>query len=203
MSRVTTAGLATALLALSGSGWAQSQPWELSAAAGYTPSASLTRQASELSGLDVRGGLTWDVRLARSFGPRWVAEISWAQQSSALQLETDDGSADLFEMGVAQLHGNAVYQFGTADSRLRPFLFAGLGATFLSGRDLQSETKFSFGFGGGVKYFPWKTLGLRAQIGYKPTLLKDDGAGDYCDPFGFCQGTLHQFELGAGVIVRF
>ena len=64
-------------------------------------------------------------------------------------------------------------------------------------------SKFSFGLGGGVKYFPWKTLGLRGQIGYKPTLLKDEGAGDYCDPFGFCQGTLHQFELGAGVIVRF
>ena len=106
-------------------------------------------------------------------------------------------------MSVAQLHGNAVRVFGAKDSRLRPFLFAGLGASFLSGRDLQSETKLSFGIGGGVKYFLWKTIGLRGQMGYKPTLLNDEEAGRYCDPFGFCQGTLHQFDLSAGVIVRF
>ena len=171
--------------------------------AAHTPSAGLDRQAPELSGLDIRGGFTWGVQVARSFTPHWGAEVSWTQQSSALQLETGDGSADLFTMTVGQLHGNAVRQFGAVDSRLRPFVFAGLGATFLSADDLQSETKLSFGLGGGVKYFPWKTIGVRGHFRYKPTLLNDDDAGDFCDPFGFCQGTLHQIEFAVGAIVRF
>jgi outer membrane protein W len=89
---------------------------------------------------------------ARFFTPHWGTEVLWTEQASALRLETEGGGADLFTMAVKQLHGNAVFQFGAADSRLRPFVLAGLGATFLSGDNLQSETKLSFGLGGGVKY---------------------------------------------------
>jgi hypothetical protein len=28
-------------------------------------------------------------------------------------------------------------------------------------------------------------------------------SSDFCDPFGFCQDWLHQFELTLGVVVRF
>ena len=201
MKRFAAGAVAMALLALSAPAWAQS--WELSGMAGHTPSAGLDNQAPELSGLDIRGGFTWGVQVGRWFSPHWGAEVSWTRHSSALQLETADGSADLFAMSVGQLHGNAVRQLGAADSRLRPFLFAGLGATFLSGDDLQSETKLSFAVGGGVKYFPWKTIGFRGQFRYKPTLLDDEDAGDLCDPFGFCQGTLHQIEFAVGAVVRF
>jgi len=201
MKRFAACPLAIFLLALSAPGWAQS--WELSGMAAFTPPAALDRQAPELTSLVIRGGLTWGVQLSRSVTPRWSAEVSWTRQASALQLETEAGSADLFTMSVSQLHGNAVRRFGAADSRLRPFVFAGIGATFLSAYDLETETKLSFGLGAGVKYFAWKTVGLRGHIRYKPTLLNDDDAGRYCDPFGFCQGALHQFELAAGAIVRF
>ena len=66
-----------------------------------------------------------------------------------------------------------------------------------------SETKFSWGFGGGVKYFPWEGLGFRGHVRYTPTMLNDEDAGDFCDPFGFCQGTLQQVEIAAGGVVRF
>jgi opacity protein-like surface antigen len=193
--------VALGLLALAAPAAAQS--WEVAGLAGHTLPAGLDNQASELSGLDVRGGFTWGVQAARFFTPHWGAEVSWMRQSSALQLETGSGSADLFSMSVGQLHADAVRQFGDAGSRLRPFVFAGAGATFLSGDELESETKLSFGLGGGVKYFPAQSWGVRGQLRYKPTLLNDDEAGRYCDPFGFCQGTLHQIELAAGVVVRF
>jgi hypothetical protein len=80
-------------------------------------------------------------------------------------------------------------------------VFAGLGATFFSADDLQSETKLSLGFGGGVKYFAWKTIGVRAHFRYKPTMLNDEDAGDFCDSFGFCQGALQQIEFAVGAIV--
>jgi hypothetical protein len=33
--------------------------------------------------------------------------------------------------------------------------------------------------------------------------LNDGGSGDFCDPFGFCQGWLNQVELAGGITVRF
>jgi opacity protein-like surface antigen len=201
MKRFTAGAIPIVLLALSAP--ARAQSWEVSGMAASTPSAGLDNQAPELSGLDIGGGFTWGVQVGRSFSPHWGAEVVWTHQSSALQLETGDGSADLFTMTVQQLHGNVVRQFGAAEARLRPFLFAGVGATFLSADDLPSETKLSFGLGGGVKYFPWKTIGLRGHFRYKPTLLSDEDAAPFCDPFGFCQGALHQFEFGLGAIVRF
>ena len=81
-------------------------------------------------------------------------------------------------------------------------MLAGLGATFLSAEDLESETKLSWTLGAGVKWFPSKRLGARLQARYAPTLL-DDSSSDVCDPFGFCQGSLHQFELMGGLVLRF
>ena len=106
-------------------------------------------------------------------------------------------------MTVRQLQGNVLYEFGAVEAKVRPFVFGGLGATFLSADDLQSETKLSLGLGGGVKYFPWKVIGVRGHVRYKPTMLNDEDAGDFCDPFGFCQGSLQQIELTVGAVVRF
>jgi outer membrane protein W len=199
MTRVAACAIVVVLLALP----ARAQSWEVSGVVAHTPSAGLDRQAEELSGLDIAGGFTWGVQGARWFTPNWGAEVLWTQQSSALRLETGGGSADLFTMTVGQLHGNVVRQFGAVDSRLRPFVFAGVGATFFSADDLQSETKLSLGLGGGVKYFPWKAIGVRGHFRYKPTMLNDEDAGDFCDPFGFCQGALQQIELAVGAIFRF
>ena len=182
---------------------ARAQSWEVSGFIGHTPSADLDRRAPELDELSIRGGFTWGAQAARLFTSQWAAEVSWTEQASALEIGTAAGTADLFTMKVRQLHGNVVYHFGDAGARLRPFAFAGLGATFFSAADLQSETKFSWGFGGGVKYFPWEGLGFRGHFRYKPTMLNDEGAADFCDPFGFCQGTLSQIEFAAGAVVRF
>jgi opacity protein-like surface antigen len=182
---------------------AHAQSWEVSGFIGHTPSADLDRRAPELDELSIRGGFTWGAQAARLFASRWAAEVSWAEQASALEIGTAAGTADLFTTRVRQLHGNAVYHFGNAGARLRPFAFAGLGMTFFSAADLESETKFSFGLGAGVKYFRWESIGVRAHFRYKPTMLNDEDAADFCDPFGFCQGTLSQIEFAGGAVVRF
>ena len=106
-------------------------------------------------------------------------------------------------MTVRQLHGAVLYHFGSADARLRPFAFAGLGASFFTADDLESETKLSFAFGGGIKYFRWNAIGVRAHVRYKPTMLNDEESGDFCDPFGFCGSAIHPIEVAAGAVVRF
>lgn len=201
MSRLAGIAAAIALLASSSFAWAQS--WEATGLAAYTPSVGLDRQAPELSDLSVGGGFTWGLQGARLFAPRWGVEALWMQQASGYEVETEAGASNLFTMTVRQLHGDVLYHFGSASARLRPFVFGGLGATFFSADDLESETRFSFGLGGGIKYFPWNAIGVRAHVRYKPTMLNDEDSGDFCDPFGFCGSALHQIEVAAGGVVRF
>jgi outer membrane protein W len=189
------------VLAAGASGQAQS--WEASALAGLTPSASLDRRAPELAQLAVRGGFTFGGQVGYLFADRWSAELLWTRQQSGLQVETADQEADLFTFDLDDLHGAAVYHFAEQDARWRPFVFGGIGATFLSGGGFPSESKLSWSLGGGAKYFPSKSIGLRAHVRYKPVILNDEGAGDFCDPFGFCQSWLGQFELLGGVVARF
>jgi opacity protein-like surface antigen len=181
----------------------RAQSWEVSGLVGYTPSSSLDRRAPELNQLDMSGGFTWGVQAARFFTRQWGAEVLWMRQSSALRIGTAAGAADLFTMSAGQLHGEVVYRFSGGDARLQPFAFAGLGATFFRAEEVPSDTRFSFGFGGGVRHFFSRSVGARAHVRYKPTLLNDTSSGDFCVPFGFCQGTLQQLEFAAGAVVRF
>jgi opacity protein-like surface antigen len=201
VSRLTAIAAALVLSALSAP--ASGQSWEASGLLGYTPSVSLDRQAPELTQLDIRGGFTWGLQAGHLFTPRWGAELLWMQQGSALRLVTEAGAANVFTMPIQQLQGNVLYHVGSRDTKLRPFVFGGLGATFLSATELESETKVSYGFGGGVKYFPWKNIGARASFRYAPTMLNDDETVAFCDPFGFCQGSLQQIEFAVGAVVRF
>jgi opacity protein-like surface antigen len=200
-----TARIAASLFAvlLAGPAPALAQSWEASLLAGYTPSAALDRTAPELNALDVGGGFTLGVQAGYSFSPRWAVEALYTDHDAGLVVSSETGRAELFEFDIRTLHGAAVVHLAGADARLRPFVSAGLGATFFDGADLPSETKFSFGLGAGLKYFWGESFGLRAQARYKPTLLGDEDAGDFCDPFGFCQDRLDQLELLGGVVFRF
>lgn len=183
---------------------AQAQSWEVSAFAGYTPAVDIDRRAPDLNQLDVRGAFTWGVEAACLFTAHWGAEVLWTQQKSALEGRTASSDAfDFFTMTVRQLQGHVIYEFGAREARVRPFVFGGVGATFFSATDLQSETKLSFDYGAGLNYFAWRRIGMRAHVRFKPTALHDTSAGDVCDPFGFCQSWLSQIEFAAGAVVRF
>jgi hypothetical protein len=63
----------------------------------------------------------------------------------------------------------------------------GPGRHHLQADDIPTESKLSFGLGGGLTYFPWSSVGIRGHFRYKPTLLDDESAEDFCDPFGFAR----------------
>jgi len=183
---------------------AAAQSWEASAFAAYTPSADIDRRASDLNQLDVRGSFTWGIQGARMLTTHWGAEVLWMQQQSALEGGTPSSVPfDFFTMTIQQLQGHALYEFGGGGAKLRPFVFGGIGATFFSAANLQSETKLSLDYGAGLNYFAWRDLGVRAHVRFKPTHLNDTSAGDVCDPFGFCQSWLSQVEFAVGAVFRF
>jgi outer membrane protein W len=182
---------------------AHAQSWEIAAMTGYVLPVDFADTARQVDSAGIAGGITYGFAGSYLFKDRWGAEVSWNAQSSAYQIKVDDVSGDLFSMTIHQVHGNLIYQFGRSGSRVQPFAFAGAGTTFFVATDIPMETHFSLGAGGGIKVYPWNGVGLRAQLRYRPTWLNDKGAGDFCDPFGFCQSTLRQLEFSGGVTFKF
>jgi opacity protein-like surface antigen len=193
--------LAAFALALTASP-AFAQHMDLTVLGGYSTAANIDKKTEGIEDLKVKGSFTWGLELDRDLSDHLGAEISWAQQRSALTIGTASGSADLFDMQVGRLHGNVLYRFGAPGANVKPFLFAGLGGAFLTSRDVGTETKLSWGLGAGLKWAPSKNWGARLQARYTQVQLSDSSS-DVCDPFGFCQGSLRQVELLAGLALRF
>lgn len=193
---------AVALLALLPAAPAVAQQNDAALLVGYTTSGGIDMTAPGIQKLEIAGSATFGLSARHFFSRRLGAELSWTRQDSALTLGTRDGQADLFDVDVSVLQASAVYRFGWDRSVFRPFVLAGAGATFLDATDLEGETKFSLSLGGGVDWSTSERTALRVQARYLHALL-DDSSSDFCDPFDFCQGSLHQFELLGGVVFRF
>ena len=193
--------LLTFLVALATSP-AFAQGFEAALVAGYTTPGGIEQKAVGIQDLQLAGGFAWGATAGFFFSPRLGVEACWTRQGSELEIGTAQGSAELFDVTIDQLQGSLVYQLGGAESRLRPFFTAGVGAALFSATDLDTEAKLSFGLGAGLKWLPTRRVGARVMARYSPTYLNDASSG-FCDPFGFCQAWLHQFELTGGVIIRF
>ena len=92
---------------------------------------------------------------------------------------------------------------------LRSFLTASLGLTHL-GASQEDFTRFSFGFGGGLKQFLGSRLAIRAEAQWLPILVEPSVEGFACGTiqFGGCLVLLNgelvqQFQLSIGPVVRF
>jgi hypothetical protein len=178
------------------------QQLEVSAVGGFTTSGSIDHGAVGITELELDSGFTWGLSGGYFFSPRFGIEASWTRQDSGLVLGTSAGSAEMFDVDMDRFEGSFVYQFGGSDARLRPFLSAGLGATTFDAPELDAETKLGLGLGAGLRWFPSGRVGARLQARYRPTYL-NDASSEFCDPFGFCQSWLHQFEMTGGIVVRF
>jgi len=181
---------------------ASAQRFEAAGLFGYTTAGGLEPVASELEGYEIGGGFTWQGQFDYFFTPHLGVETSWAQREGDLTVSTSSGSGELFDIDASQLFGSVVYQWGAAESKVRPFVLGGLGATFFEADAVPSETKLAWAVGGGAKVFLHRKLGIKLQAKYNPTLLNDESS-DFCDPFGFCASSVGSFELLSGVVFRF
>ena len=200
MTRIAAVVAALTMLSVSA---ADAQSWDISAMYGFALPVELDHAARGVDSTSIGPGSSWQFAVGHNLGSRWGAEVLWTEQFTAYRVEANGETGELFKMSLIQLHGDVLYRFGRSGSRVEPFAFVGLGSTFFRAHDVQNETKFSMGFGGGLKYFVRKELALRGQFRYKSTFLNDAPSTDFCDPFGFCQSTLGQFEFAGGVTFRF
>jgi opacity protein-like surface antigen len=159
--------------------------------------------------LNIESGLAWGGTVGIEFADVWAVEFLWSRQESALSGETPGlPKTDIFNMTVSQFHGNALIHAGDdEDSRLRPYILFGLGATYFDPdlADVDGLTKFSFGLGGGVKSYLTSHAGFRAQFRWTPTYITST-PGVFCSFYCYAVDVAdyaNQMEVTAGVTLRF
>jgi opacity protein-like surface antigen len=89
------------------------------------------------------------------------------------------------------------------DAQINPYVVFGIGGTWLRPDGFSSTSKFSGNIGGGVKIFFSDNIGVRLEGRFYGTYI--NSTTSYCDPF-WCYGynnSLYQFDLSAGLIIRF
>jgi opacity protein-like surface antigen len=156
-------------------------------------------------------GLTGGV----NFGPVGL-EFLWNHQPTQAVASQAGGFVPLKNIDVSsnQYHGNFLFHFTDAEHKFRPYALIGFGATNASGSGSQvtgggsSVTKFSYGIGGGVKYFFNESWGIRAQARYAPTYLYTSAGGLWCNWWGYCwvvgnDHYLNQGDFTVGLTWRF
>ena len=157
-------------------------------------------------GLDIDDTQAYGVVLGFNTSPNTQIELIYSHQPTKIKPTGPFTPTSLTDLDVDYFHFGGTYIFNHKRD-LRPFVQASLGITHLDPdrAALSSEDRFSFGIGGGVKYFFTKHLGLRLDGRALATILNSNSA-IFCS--GGCaisvQGSaLWQFEGNLGVIFAF
>lgn len=163
--------------------------------------------------IDVQNGLNYGVSGSYLIGTYTGVEFMWNHNQADTLAQPVGGGAGLkvFSLNSNQYLGDFLIHFKNRESRLRPFLLFGAGATNLAPNrsHVNSITRFAWVFGGGVKYNFSKHFGLRLQAKWSPAYINTMTVGVWCDPFwAGCweKGDsvfLKEFDGTAGLTLRF
>lgn len=199
---ISFVGVSTAL----GQGTIEIQPF-----IGYTVGGTIPVNSNDLNIREIKfdGGSSYGATVGFNATEHLGFEFMWKRQSTEAVGKLSGGGdfEETIGVNLDQYHGNFILHFTDEDEAVRPFALIGLGATRGAG-DGSSQTNFSFGVGGGLKYFFSQHIGLRLQARYAPTYLFSEAGGVWCNWWGVCwvvsnDKFLNQFDTSAGIIFRF
>jgi len=141
-----------------------------------------------------------------------LVEFRWTRSTSTLRFDAPSilQGAPLRDVTLNQFHMDFTREFVIPEVKgLRSFLTGSVGATHVAAaRD--SFTRFSFGFGAGLKQFLGSRFAIRAEAKWLPILIDPEVGAWACGTLagGGCLVVLtgpltQQFELSVGPVVRF
>jgi hypothetical protein len=140
-----------------------------------------------------------------------LVEFRWTQSTTTLQFDVPFARLGpaLGDVRLNQFHADFTREFIVREIKgLRSFLTGSLGVTHM-GASHDSFTRFSFGFGGGLKQFVGSKFAIRAEAHWLPIWISPEVGGFACNSVsGGCLVLLNgrlaqQFELSVGPVVRF
>lgn len=138
--------------------------------------------------------------------PDQQIELFVSRQETRLVGDNLASNTSRFDLDVDYYHLGGVLMWG--DDLLKPFIVGTIGATHLNpGNSIHdSIIRPSLGLGGGVKFFPTRHIGFRAEARFMGTLGNADAAfiSNANGLSVFVKGDMfYQVLFNAGVIIRF
>jgi len=141
-----------------------------------------------------------------------LIEFRWTRATSELRFGTPFAflGPSIGDVTLNQFHADFTREFVIQEVKgLRSFLTGSLGVTHL-GAAQDGFTRFSFGFGAGLKQFLGSRLAIRAEAQWLPIVLDPSVSGFACGTIqvGGCLVLLNgelvqQFQLSIGPVLRF
>jgi hypothetical protein len=211
--------LVSFFVVLTGSTNAQSKRVEINPFFGYTLSDGVNVDPFIVGGnsynsINPTSGINFGAQVGFFVNENMEVGFLWSRQDSKLEAK-GPVVQDFTDMSVMNYHGIFTYNWGDEDAKVRPFLFGGVGATTFAPKDIgsvaiNSATKFSSTWGGGVKAYTSKNVGFTGMLRWTPTYVKSDPGGIWCSPYWYygCYylsdpDYANQFEISGGVSLRF
>ena len=156
--------------------------------------------------LEINDSESYGIVLGMNMTSETQVEFMYSHQTSELKPKGLFSPASLTGLDIDHFHIGGSYIFNPKQ-KFRPFVQGGVGLSHINPdrAGLSSETRFSFGIGGGLKYYLTKHIGLRLD-GRALGMLLNNNSSIFCS--GGCtievQGdTLWQFEANLGIIFAF
>jgi hypothetical protein len=141
-----------------------------------------------------------------------LVEFRWTRSTSTLRFDAplETVGASLGDVTLNQFHADFTREFVIQEVKgLRSFLTGSVGVTEVAAVH-DTFTRFSFGFGGGLKQFVGSRFAIRAEVKWLPILIDPEVGSWACGiaRIGGCIAVLsgpltQQFELSVGPVVRF
>jgi hypothetical protein len=141
-----------------------------------------------------------------------LIEFRWTRSTSTLRFDAPLGflGASLGDVTLNQFHVDFTREFVIPEVKgLRSFLTGSVGATQVAAAN-DSFTRFSFGFGAGLKQSLGSRFAIKAEAKWLPILIDPQVGAWACGTVGIggCLVVLtgpltQQFELSVGPVVRF
>jgi outer membrane protein with beta-barrel domain len=185
--------------------------WEISPFVGFETSGSVpVTNSFTIDRLRVNSGSSFGAFLDYGLTENAQAELMWNRNMTSFSERNGftGNYSKALNSDIDQFHFGMLYMLRNSERKLRPFITGGLGFTHDSNSGGNSDkTAFSYGIGGGMKYYLTRHLGFRGDIRFVPT-YGNRTTGVICDPFGFCSlarlsNYFNRGNFTGGIIFRF
>jgi opacity protein-like surface antigen len=197
------------LVMISSTGFAQN--FELTPFVGGQLNGGLDITNGFFSRIEVQNNVNYGASVGYLLGEHTGIEFMWNynRAGTLAQFPSGGSSTEVFKLRTNQYLGNFLYHLADRQTKMRPFVMFGLGASNLSPDDgAKGITRFAWTVGAGAKYNFNQRFGMRLQGKWSPTYITTTNGGFWCDPFFGCWAVgnshfLHEFDITGGVTLRF
>ena len=217
-SRETVAGLAL-LVVLGGAAparaqYADIQSFEVTPFIGLRMGGTFNIQPNDPTSVEatLKDSTSYGFSAGVRFDDYSLIEFRWLRTISELRFGAPFVALgpSVGDVTLNQFHGDFTREFPIREVKgLRSFLTASLGFTNLNAAD-DGFTRFSFGFGTGLKQFIGPRFAIRAEAQWLPIVLEPSVSGFACGTiqFGGCLVVLNgelvqQYQISIGPVIRF